>query len=472
MSVFKTHLHYLGHRISANGLEPIPEKLKAIRNLAPAKNMDETCHILGLLGSYRSFVPAFANITLPISSLLKKNTPFIWSDKFQQALEYLKEIFHNKLLLQFPDPNKPYILYKDASNNAYSSILCQPINSNQDIRPAAYFSGIFTAQNKSWCATEKEAYAVIKNVQYFDYYLQYAKCTLCCYHKPLEPFLSRGMKIAKLDRWAMLLQEYDITFVHIKGKDNILADTISRLHTIDIYEKATETQHSHGVKTATPQLDDTVDQIQHVNSSPLLQSLNMNSTTLHTLQKQDKFCKNKACKLYSGVDSSFYLNTDSILKCTLIINNLEISTTFVPLALTNTLIHKFHNCRGHQGCARTLNALKRKFWWKGMQKHINYHIGNCITCSKNLPNKSCHPQLHLEIPRVPFTCVAIDRIGKLTTKSSGNRYALTCIDLLTSYIIAVSMPDKTAESVVEVYLSGILSRARASMVCFWTMAQN
>ena len=170
------------------------------------------------------------------------------------------------------------------------------------------------------------------------------------------------MKIAKLDRWAMQLQEYDITIVHIKGKDNILADTTSRLCTVDIYEKAMETQHSYAAKTTTTQLDNTVEQIQHVDSSPLLQSLNMNSTTLHTLQKQDKFCKNKAHKLHSGIKSSFYLNNDSILKHTLIINNLEVSTTIVPLALTNTSIHKFYNCRGHQGCARRLNALKRKFW--------------------------------------------------------------------------------------------------------------
>ena len=279
-------------------------------------------------------------------------------------------------------------------------------------------------------------------MQHFDYYLQGAKCTLCCDHKPLEPFLTRGMKIAKLDRWAMLLQGYDITFVHIKGKDNILADAIYRLCTIGIYEKAIETQHSHTVKTTTTQLDETVKQIQHVDSSLLLQSLNMNYITLCTLQRQDKFCKNKVCELHLGIDSSFYLNNDSILKQSLIINNLEVCTTVVPLALTNTLIHKFHNCRGHQGCARTLSALKRRFWWKGMQRDIRYHISNYITCSKNLPHISCHPQLHLEIPKVPFTCIAIDTIGKLPTTSLGNRYALTCIDLLTSYIIAVSMPTK------------------------------
>ena len=122
------------------------------------------------------------------------------------------------------------------------------------------------------------------------------------------------MKIAKLDRWAMLLQEYDITFVHIRAEDNILADAISRLHTIDIYEKAIETQQSPMTQITTTQLDETVDQIQDVNSSPLLQLLNMSSTTLCTLQKQDKFCKNKGCELHSDIESTLYLNNDSILK--------------------------------------------------------------------------------------------------------------------------------------------------------------
>ena len=80
-------------------------------------------------------------------------------------------------------------------------------------------------------------------------------------------------------------------------------------------------------------------------------------------------------------------------------------------------------------------------------------------------NTSCHHQLHLEIPKVPFACIAIDTIGKLPTTSSDKRYVLTCIDLLTSYIIAVPVSKKAEESIVEAYLSGILSRTGASMVC-------
>ena len=137
----------------------------------------------------------------------------------------------------------------------------------------------------------------------------------------------------------------------------------------------------------------------------------------------------------------------------------------IPIAMADTLIYEFHNCRGHQGSARTLNALRRRFWWKGMRMNVKYHISNCVTCSQNLPNILCHPQLHLEVPKIPFACIAIDTIGKLPTTSSGSKYALTCIDMLTSYFIAIPVLDKTANSVVEAYLSGILSRAGASIVC-------
>ena len=248
-------------------------------------------------------------------------------------LDYLKEIFCNKPLLQFPDPNKPYILFTDESNNVYSGVLCQPTNSDQDISSVVYFSGTFTAQNRSWCTTEKEVYSILKSVQCFDYYLQGTKCTLHCDHKPLEPFLSKGMKIAKLDRWAMLLQEYNITFVHINGKDIIHVNAISRLCTLDIYEKTTETQHSPTIKTPRTQQEGTIDLIQNIDSTPLLQSINMSSANLQTLQKQDTFCKNKACELHLGDKSSFYLNHEGILKFTLVINNLELSIIVAPLTL-------------------------------------------------------------------------------------------------------------------------------------------
>ena len=240
----------------------------------------------------------------------------------------------------------------------------------------------------------------------------------------------------------------------------------ARLHTINVYNDAVENKQHHSLATQdTTHSSKEAKNIQLLNSTTPPQLLNISTTALRNLQKQGKFCKNRVCELHTNINDKFYLNNDSILKCKIIVNNLEVNTTFVPSALTYILMHEFHNCRGHQGCARMFNSLKRKFWWKGMRRDVKSHINSCITCSKNLPNTSHHPQLHLEIPKVPFTSIAIDTIGKLPATTSGNSYTLTCIDLLTSYVIAVPMPDKTTESVVEAHLSGILPRTGASMVC-------
>ena len=61
-----------------------------------------------------------------------------------------------------------------------------------------------------------------------------------------------------------------------------------------------------------------------------------------------------------------------------------------------------------------------------MRLDVSNHINSYITCSKSLPNTARHPQLHLEIHKVPFACIARDTIGKLHTTFSGDRYALTC----------------------------------------------
>ena len=238
---------------------------------------------MGLFGYYWSFIPAFADITIPVTNLLKKDFPFIWS---QQC--HLKEIFCSKPILQFINPNKEYVLFADASSNAYSGVFCQLQDNDNDIRPVAHFSGTFTTQNKSWCATEKEACTVLKSIQRFNYYLRGVMCTLRCNHKRLEPFLSRGMKIVKLDRCTMLLQEYDFKFIHIKGKDNILADAISRLCTINIYEDPAEVKLQHlPIAQNKVKSSKVTDSMQLLDTRTAQQLLNVTIKTLRSLQKQD-----------------------------------------------------------------------------------------------------------------------------------------------------------------------------------------
>ena len=150
---FKSHIQYLGHLISGEGIKPLPEKLESIKEMPPK----EVKQFLGLIGYYRKFVPRFANVARPLTNLTRLDQPFEWSDKCQASFEPI---------LRFPDPNKPYTLYTDASKYAWSCVLTQQYTHNIDNKqivvnhPITYISGLFTGSQLNWVALTKEAYPI------------------------------------------------------------------------------------------------------------------------------------------------------------------------------------------------------------------------------------------------------------------------------------------------------------------------
>ena len=120
-------------------------------------------------------------------------------------------------------------MFTDTSHYEYSGVLTQVVESPEDLRPTAFTSGSFSEMQQRWSVTEEEAYAVYQSVLKFDLYLRGAKCVLSCNHKLLEPLLSKGIRLPKLNSWSMELADYNIMFVHIKGKNNVLMDANSRV---------------------------------------------------------------------------------------------------------------------------------------------------------------------------------------------------------------------------------------------------
>ena len=80
-SFFKKHIQYLGHLVSGDGIEPLPEKLEAVENMPPPRTPKEVRQFLGLVGYYRKFVPKFADIARPLTNLTKQDVKFEWSEK-------------------------------------------------------------------------------------------------------------------------------------------------------------------------------------------------------------------------------------------------------------------------------------------------------------------------------------------------------------------------------------------------------
>ena len=127
-SFFRKHIQYLGHLISADGIQPLPEKLESIAKMPAPKNPKEVKQFLGLIGYYRKFVPRFADISGVLTHLTKKDVEFKWTSECEKCFQILKEFLQQAPILKYPNPKANYTLYTNASKYAYTGILTQHIN--------------------------------------------------------------------------------------------------------------------------------------------------------------------------------------------------------------------------------------------------------------------------------------------------------------------------------------------------------
>ena len=193
---FRSQIHYLGHMLSAEGIQPLPEKLDSITNMPAPENQTEVKQFLGLVGYYK-FVPHFSDISRPLLKLMRKDTPFTWMKQCHLAFNMLKDKFCEAPILCYPDCSKPYTLFTDASKHRWVGVLTQEFETEvkgkvlKELHPIAYVSGLFWGSQLNWAALTKEAYAIYLSVKKLAFYIMDADITLRSDHLPLRKFLQR-----------------------------------------------------------------------------------------------------------------------------------------------------------------------------------------------------------------------------------------------------------------------------------------
>ena len=201
--------------------------------------MKEIKQFVGLTGYYRKFVPRFADISRPLTTLTKKDTKFEWTPACQRSFNLLKETLCCEPILKYADTSKPYTLYTDASKYGWAGVLTQKHTtvidgkSHTTENPVTFVSGLFRGSQLNWAALTKEAFAIYMSVKKLSFYLTDAQILLRSDHKPLEKFLRKNMLNSKVNNWAMELEAFNTEFDYIKGFNKVLADTMSRLVDID-----------------------------------------------------------------------------------------------------------------------------------------------------------------------------------------------------------------------------------------------
>ena len=221
---------FLGHFVGQGQVKSLEAKVNAISEFPVPKCKRQLMRFLGMAGYYRKFCKNFSGIAEPLTNLLKKSTKFKWNDKCQDAFDRLKAILKSALVLLAPDFDKCFKLAVDASDVGICAVLLQEDNNGID-HPVCYFSKKFNKHQKNYSTIEKECLALILAIQQFEVYFTSSTSPIVVFsdQNPLSFLHKLKNKNQRLLRWSLLLQEFNLDIRHIKGKDNIIPDALSRV---------------------------------------------------------------------------------------------------------------------------------------------------------------------------------------------------------------------------------------------------
>ena len=202
--------------------------MKAIKDFPQPTTRKQVKSFLGLKGYYRQHIPAFASITQPLNAISGNNSPRLvqWNPALDKAFREAKQAFLDAPIISAPDLNLPYHMHTDACSTGIGAALTQ-VQEGQT-KHIAFFSKQLTPAEAHYSATELETFAITCAMKHFAVYLHGSFTNIYSDHKPLQHLSTMVNDNKRLMRWVGTLQQFPHKILYVPGKDNIVADSLSR----------------------------------------------------------------------------------------------------------------------------------------------------------------------------------------------------------------------------------------------------
>ena len=222
----KHEIVFMGHRISAEGIQPDRAKIAAILDMPAPTDVSGVRRLCGMIQYLAKFLPNLANDLEPIRALTKKDSDFYWSPECELALKTVKDKVTNTPVLAFFNPNDELVLQVDSSKDGLGACILQ------NGRPLEYASRALTSAEKRWAQIEKETLSLVFGLERFDQYTFGRPVTVHNDHKPLANILKKPLSQAsrRIQALMMRLYRYDVKFEYTQGSRLYIADTLSRAY--------------------------------------------------------------------------------------------------------------------------------------------------------------------------------------------------------------------------------------------------
>ena len=410
-----------GHIISATGITPDPANLKPLLEAPRPTNLKTVQAFLGLINYFQDYIEDLASIAEPLRALTRKDAPFEWTKDCELAYQTFKKMVVDgkKLKLHLFDPNLPTTVTTDASDIGVGATLTQTVNGKP--QPIAFYNRTLSKPERNYAANEKEALACILACEHWEKLLLGRRFTLQTDHQALQALLSNPTskrQSSKFCRWRERLSHFDYTVKYLPGKDNQMADALSRLWArADSFGIRGIRQDLLRTRTAT---DTTLQQVREKMKSGIWTKTDQKDVILRPYFVN----KNNLC--WEG---------DLLKFCNRIVP---------PQDIWPTILSSAHS--GHPGIVRMKRILRETYWWPGMSTQAESHVQHCMACQRSAKSQPHHRIPATTIPRAQEAAKqwALDITGPFWN----GRYLAVAIDSFSGYPEILDTKDTTSGTII------------------------
>lgn len=395
----RLELRYLGYVIDHRGLRVDPDKVSAILNIPTPMTVTEVRRIIGMASWYRRFIPNFSECIAPMSSLLKKNSRFLWTSRCEESFSKLKKTLATAPILNCPDFTLPFVLQTDASNYGLGAVLSQIDADGEKV--IAYLSRSLTKPEKNYSVTEKECLAVLWSIEKLRPYLEGSEFTVITDHFSLLWLANLQNPVGRLARWSVRLQQYNFKIIHRKGKEHVVPDCLSRSVPVNCVEPSVTIK------------------------DPWYRKMHFRILKDPLKFPQWRIDGGRLFKYVTLRDNNF-ANREDCWK------------EVVPKEDRIEIYRKHHDTpiSGHVGVFKTFGKISQHYYWPKMRHDIARYVRSCKVCQAYKVEQKKTPGLMVPRYKVSrcWQMISTDLIGPLPRSSSGFAYVLVVTDSFSKFV--------------------------------------
>lgn len=436
ITIAANHIQFLGHTFKNQSVSIHTERTQPIDQFPTPKNLKQLARFLGMTAFYARFIKDFARISQPLNQLKRKGVKFEWGPEQQKAFDQLKASLTASPVLRMPDFSKRFVLHSDGSGSAVGAVLSQ--EHDGQLLPVCYASRALDKHELNYSTLEIECLAIVFAFQKFHQYLEHRDFDLHTDCSALAWLLNHPRQAGRIARWISFINNFKFTIQHVKGKENVVADCLSRL-----FESTEPTQVPLASPPAVP------------NTALSLFSIPEAFKDIAKFQIEDP-------KLAEIINSQNKPPNFEMMEGVLVykLPNKPKPRVVVPNNLFDLLFRYYHEAptSAHLGIKKTLARVSAYFWAEDLHKVIADRVRSCERCQrcKQAPNTNVGT-LSSELVTKPWEKIFIDHIGPLPRSTKGNKYILTVVDAFSKFVFLLPARNTKAHTTTNLLSTHVFS---------------